>query len=106
MGLLLPRRSPISGPVRVAPGAREAAKGPLLSRFVHPDLGIGGAERLVVDAALALKAKGHEVAMFTARHEQGHCFEETRDGSLAVHVFGDFLPRLVGARLVAYQPFT
>lgn len=58
--------------------------------FVHPDLGIGGAERLVVDAALALQAAGHEVAMFTARHstagpghvgarhERGHCFEETR----------------------------
>jgi hypothetical protein len=29
--------------------------------FLHPDLGIGGAERLVVDAALALQAKGHQV---------------------------------------------
>ncbi|MBN3283133.1 ALG2 mannosyltransferase, partial [Polyodon spathula] len=26
--------------------------------FLHPDLGIGGAERLVVDAALALRSKG------------------------------------------------
>lgn len=30
--------------------------------FVHPDLGIGGAERLVVDAALELSALGHEVS--------------------------------------------
>jgi alpha-1,3/alpha-1,6-mannosyltransferase len=29
--------------------------------FLHPDLGIGGAERLVVDAALALQTKGHQV---------------------------------------------
>ena len=29
--------------------------------FVHPDLGIGGAERLVVDAALALQQRGHKV---------------------------------------------
>ncbi len=29
--------------------------------FLHPDLGIGGAERLVLDAALALQAKGHQV---------------------------------------------
>lgn len=26
--------------------------------FLHPDLGLGGAERLVVDAALALISKG------------------------------------------------
>jgi alpha-1,3/alpha-1,6-mannosyltransferase len=31
--------------------------------FLHPDLGIGGAERLVVDAALALQAKGHKVTI-------------------------------------------
>ncbi|KAI9366699.1 alpha-1,3/1,6-mannosyltransferase ALG2-like protein [Zopfochytrium polystomum] len=42
--------------------------------FVHPDLGIGGAERLVVDAATQLQALGHTV----------HCFEETRDGTLSV----------------------
>ncbi|XP_072268157.1 alpha-1,3/1,6-mannosyltransferase ALG2 isoform X2 [Pyxicephalus adspersus] len=29
--------------------------------FIHPDLGIGGAERLVVDAALALKSRGCKV---------------------------------------------
>ena len=29
--------------------------------FLHPDLGIGGAERLVVDAALALQTRGHKV---------------------------------------------
>ena len=31
--------------------------------FLHPDLGIGGAERLVVDAAVALKQEGHEITM-------------------------------------------
>ncbi len=29
--------------------------------FLHPDLGIGGAERLVVDAALALQKRGFQV---------------------------------------------
>lgn len=29
--------------------------------LIHPDLGIGGAERLVVDAALELSALGYEV---------------------------------------------
>ena len=61
--------------------------------FVHPDLGIGGAERLIVDAALALKSKGHTVDIFTAHHDPSHCFEETRNGTLNVHTAGDWLPR-------------
>ncbi|WVQ97962.1 hypothetical protein IAU59_005082 [Kwoniella sp. CBS 9459] len=61
--------------------------------FIHPDLGIGGAERLVVDAAVALQRLGHEVVMFTSRHDPKRCFEETRDGTLQVHVLGSSLPR-------------
>ncbi len=61
--------------------------------FVHPDLGIGGAERLIVDAALALKSREHEVEMFTAHHDPSHCFSETRDGTLKVTSAGDWLPR-------------
>ena len=61
--------------------------------FIHPDLGIGGAERLIVDAALAIKSKGHHVEMFTAHHDPGHCFSETRDGTLRVRCAGDWLPR-------------
>ncbi|EKX42369.1 hypothetical protein GUITHDRAFT_74012, partial [Guillardia theta CCMP2712] len=61
--------------------------------FVHPDLGIGGAERLVVDAAVGLQNKGHSVVMYTSHHDKNHCFQETRDGTLNVEVFGDFLPR-------------
>ena len=37
--------------------------------FLHPDLGIGGAERLVVDAAVALKRRGHTVTMVTSHHD-------------------------------------
>jgi alpha-1,3/alpha-1,6-mannosyltransferase len=69
--------------------------------FVHPDLGIGGAERLVLDAAAALRDAGHRVAIFTAHRDPEHCFDEARDGSLDVRVHGDFLPRSVGGRLVA-----
>lgn len=61
--------------------------------FVHPDLGIGGAERLIVDAAVALKTKGHHVEIFTAHHDPGHAFEQTRDGTLKVTCAGDWLPR-------------
>lgn len=41
---------------------------------------IGGAERLVVDASIALQKKGHEITFFTSHHDPNHCFEETRDG--------------------------
>ena len=37
--------------------------------FIHPDLGIGGAERLIVDVALALKSRGHSIHMFTSHHD-------------------------------------
>lgn len=63
--------------------------------FLHPDLGIGGAERLVVDAAMAMKQSGHSVQFITNHHSVSHCFEETRDGTLPVTVVGDWLPRTV-----------
>ena len=44
----------------------------------------GGAERLVVDAAVALKNRGHEVVLFTSRHDRSRCFEETKDGELLI----------------------
>eukprot|EP00744_Colponema_vietnamica_P003593 GILI01005483.1.p1 GENE.GILI01005483.1~~GILI01005483.1.p1 ORF type:complete len:444 (+),score=143.04 GILI01005483.1:43-1332(+) len=61
--------------------------------FIHPDLGIGGAEQLVVNAALSLQRRGHEVVFFTAHHDKEHCFDETRDGTLPVRVHGDWFPR-------------
>ena len=33
--------------------------------FIHPDLGIGGAEQLIINMALALQEKGYHVKMFT-----------------------------------------
>jgi hypothetical protein len=48
--------------------------------FLHPDLGIGGAERLVVDAAVGLQKRGHKVVIFTSHCDPGHCFDEARDG--------------------------
>jgi len=48
--------------------------------FLHPDLGIGGAERLVVDAAVGLQQRGHRVVIFTSHCDRGHCFDEVRDG--------------------------
>jgi hypothetical protein len=55
--------------------------------FVHPDLGIGGAERLVVDAAVGLQSCGHSVIIYTSHHDPSHSFPETNDGipSLLIH---------------------
>jgi hypothetical protein len=48
--------------------------------FVHPDLGIGGAERLVIDAAVGLQSCGHKVTILTSYRDKNHCFDEARDG--------------------------
>lgn len=61
--------------------------------FLHPDLGIGGAERAIIDAALAIASHGHTVRIVTGHHDVNHCFEETRDGRLRVTTIGDWLPR-------------
>ena len=49
--------------------------------FFHPDLGIGGAERLIIDAAVGLQELGHKVTLFTSHCDPQHCFEEARDGT-------------------------
>ncbi|KAI1791532.1 mannosyltransferase [Ganoderma leucocontextum] len=67
--------------------------------FIHPDLGIGGAERLVVDAALGLQKLGHSVDIYTSHHDPGHCFEETRDGTLRVHHVVPPFPRAIKGKL-------
>ncbi|KUI67816.1 Alpha-1,3/1,6-mannosyltransferase alg-2 [Cytospora mali] len=57
--------------------------------FFHPDLGIGGAERLVVDAAVGLQNRGHKIVIYTSHCDPRHCFNEARDGTLDVRVRGD-----------------
>ncbi|KAF4741365.1 Alpha-1,3-mannosyltransferase-like protein, partial [Perkinsus olseni] len=66
--------------------------------FFHLDLGIGGAENLVVSAAEGLQRLGHEVEFYTSHHDLQHCFQSTRDGTLKVTVAGDWLPRTIFGR--------
>ncbi|CAG0887824.1 unnamed protein product, partial [Cyprideis torosa] len=63
--------------------------------FLHPDLGIGGAERLVVDAAVALKRRGHVVRVITNHHDRSHCFPETKDEELCKNETLEVRPHLV-----------
>lgn len=68
--------------------------------IIHPDLGIGGAERLIIDVALALQNRGHQVTIYTSHRDKSHCFEEARDGTLDVRVRGNTLfPAHVCGRL-------
>lgn len=64
--------------------------------FLHPDLGLGGAERLVVDAALAMQARGCRVQIWTAHYDTARCFAETR--GLPVRRAGGWLPRSLWGR--------
>lgn len=56
--------------------------------FLHPDLGIGGAERLVVDAAVGLQNRGNKVVIFTSHCDPKHCFDEARDGTFLTYLTG------------------
>lgn len=90
----------------IARGARAGGGGggrPVAMRvaIAHPDLGLGGAERLIVDAAQTLCDRGHEVVVYTARHDPARCFEETRSGAFKVVVRGGWIPRHVFGRLHA-----
>ncbi len=72
---------------------------PLRIAILHPELGIGGGERLIIDAALALRARGHDVTVHVARHDPAHSFAATRDGRVAVRVHGARLPLHLTGRL-------
>jgi alpha-1,3/alpha-1,6-mannosyltransferase len=73
----------------------EKKRKPLKVAFLHPDLGLGGAERLVVDCAVGLVNNGHNVSMYTSHYEAKRSFAETRKGLFTVQVYGDYIPRHV-----------
>ncbi|PNH05927.1 Alpha-1,3/1,6-mannosyltransferase ALG2 [Tetrabaena socialis] len=83
------------------PGAGSSASGGLRVAFIHPDLGLGGAERLVVDAATELARAGHHVDLFTAYYDPARCFEETKTGGFAVRTAGGWFPRHILGRMHA-----
>lgn len=86
---------PGSAGEKMAGGGGERRGGPSVF-FLHPDLGLGGAERLVVDAALALQARGCRVQIWTPRYDPARCFSETRQ--LRVRTAGAWLPRSILGR--------
>ncbi|KAK0393254.1 hypothetical protein QR680_000119 [Steinernema hermaphroditum] len=61
--------------------------------FLHPDLGIGEAIRLVVDAAINLPRHGHQVKVITNRYNRNDCHHET--GSLDVSSVFSWIPHSI-----------
>ena len=68
--------------------------------FVRPGLGIGGAERLVVDAALELGGRGHDVTLFVGDRQEAQ-LDEVKAGRVRVVAVGRKLPPHVAQRLRA-----
>ncbi|KHN71360.1 Alpha-1,3/1,6-mannosyltransferase ALG2 [Toxocara canis] len=66
--------------------------------LVHPDLGIGGAERLLLDAAFAMEHNGHEVCIVTNHYEPEHSFDDSKHFDIRTV---DILPRSIFGRGVA-----
>ena len=64
--------------------------------FIHLDLGIGGAEQLILQLASASQDLGYDVDLVTSRCDQDHCFSSVKlpSGRLSrqVYVYGRFIP--------------
>ena len=70
--------------------------------FLHPDLGIGGAEQLMVNLALTCQKLGWYVKMYTPAYDPKRAFSQTKDGTLPVEVHGNFFPRLICGKFHAF----
>ena len=81
-------------PISSAPAQAPAA--PIHVVFVHLDLGIGGAEQLVIQLAKASQDLGYRVDIVTTRCDQDHCFAAVKepDGVLSnnVCIYGRWIP--------------
>ncbi len=71
---------------------------PLRIAFLHPELGIGGSERLVIEAASCFKQDGHQVTIFTSRNDP-RAFDGAVKQALEIRSYGGFLPLHIGHRL-------
>jgi alpha-1,3/alpha-1,6-mannosyltransferase len=69
--------------------------------FLHPDLGIGGAEQLVINLALSCKNLGWYVKIFTPSYDPNRAFGPVKDGTIDVEVRGNIFPRRIFGRFHA-----
>ena len=67
--------------------------------ILHPDLGIGGAEALIINLALALMERGYDVTVYTPFFDPKRCLKEAH--LLNIRVKGNWFPRTIFGRLIA-----
>jgi alpha-1,3/alpha-1,6-mannosyltransferase len=67
--------------------------------LLHPDLGLGGAERLVLDAAIELQRRGHHPTIFAGAMDPARAFPEASDGSLDIRAHAARIPPHICGRL-------
>jgi alpha-1,3/alpha-1,6-mannosyltransferase len=67
--------------------------------ILHPDLGIGGAEALIINVALALVSRGYEVTVYTPFFDPNRCLKEAH--LLNIQVKGNWFPRTIFGRCIA-----
>ena len=73
---------------------------PIRVAIIHPDLGIGGAENLIINIAIALQSKDYKVKIYTPYFDPNRCFEECHSLDIAVH--GNLWPRTIFGRFIAF----
>lgn len=69
--------------------------------FLHPDMGIGGAEQLVVNLAMLCKKNGWDPTIITPFYDPERAFEQTKNGNLKVEVHGNWFPRRICGKFQA-----
>lgn len=71
--------------------------------LIHPDLGLGGAERLTIDLALSLQKLGHEPTIYTPYQDRRRTFSEVAppNPQIPVQVIRTFIPRSLFNKLHA-----
>jgi alpha-1,3/alpha-1,6-mannosyltransferase len=67
--------------------------------FLHPGLGIGGSERLVIEAALGLQQKGHRVKVVTAHYRPRDSLASALASQLDLRICRPIVPSSIGCRL-------
>jgi len=67
--------------------------------IIHPDLGIGGAEQLIINIGLSLQENGANVTVYTPRYDPERCFEDSK--LLNVEVRGSYFPRSIFGKFYA-----
>lgn len=68
---------------------------PLQVAFIHPDLGIGGAEQLVVNLALSCQKLNWKVKLYTPSYDPSRAFKEIKNGTLPLEIHGNIFPRRI-----------